>query len=156
MLTISLVLNLKEVAKELLHPNCIIKLNTFILFSFVLPREKITPSYPSPTLQKTKKTKKTRYLPPSPPLLENQSVGRSLEWTIVLPQREASALHSNRHYPPLCVKPSEQTGLPPNWKPWQNMPVALEYSLFRVGVLVLSPDEKPMKWCYVFTIPYDH
>lgn len=55
MLTISLVLNLKEVAKELLHPNCIIKLNTFILFSFVLPREKITPSYPSPFLQKKKK-----------------------------------------------------------------------------------------------------
>lgn len=39
--------------------------------------------------------------------------------------------------------------------------VALEHLSLRVGVLVTRLDKKsvtkkPMKWCYVFTIPYYH
>lgn len=66
------------------------------------------------------------------------------------------------HYPHLHVKPyahmDKTRKLEPLTKTWL---VALEYLPLRVGIPVTHLDEKsvtkkPMKWCYVFTIPYFH
>lgn len=78
-----------------------------------------------------------------------------------------SRRHSAHH---LRVKPyahmDKTRKLEPLAKTWL---VALEYLLLRVGIPVTHLDEKsltkkkkhqknkkPMKWCYVFTIPYYH
>lgn len=67
------------------------------------------------------------------------------------------------HCPYLHVKPyahmDKTLKLEPLAKTWL---VALEYLPLRVGALVTCLEisdekkKKPMKWCYVFTIPYYH